>query len=149
VKKQFAGSGFGSLGYAGLCLAFAIVPLSMERYPLVLILTLVALIFFLQFAYAYRIYIITDEEFYISNLFGTKIDGYLFDEMIKIYTSRGIETVAQLERTYDSYEVSILKIQMKNGEIFKLNLNDVWNFIPLIEALREKLGEHMFHPDAN
>jgi hypothetical protein len=146
MKKQFLGSEFGPLGYVALFMAFAIAPLVMGKYLVAAFLVLVSCIFVAQFVYNFQVYVITDDEFYVANLLGTKFDSMLFTDMVRIYSSKGIQTVRTI-KAYDSYEVGILKIQMKDGDIFKLNLDDVWNYIPLLEALHEKVGERMFDPE--
>jgi hypothetical protein len=90
--------------------------------------------------------------FTLRNLFGTKADSIFFDDMVKIYTSKGIRTISFFNQwglnqraNYDSYEVDIIKIQMKNGEIFRLDMDQVWSSNDLLDALRKKPGEHMFH----
>jgi hypothetical protein len=66
MKKQFAGSGFRPLGYVALFIVFALVPLSQRLYGVALIPVLLAGIYFLQFAFKFRIYIVTDDEFYTT-----------------------------------------------------------------------------------
>ena len=142
MKKQFVGRSFGPLGFTILFLCLALGFAATGSYSFSLILILSACSFFLFFLFSFRLYTVTNDGFYVSNYFGMKFDEILFDEMVKLYTLRGFE--GSVYRGVGGYNTVILRIQLKSGEIFQLDMADVWSDDELLEALREELGEHMF-----
>ena len=141
MKKQFAGSGFGPMGFVILFLCLALFFAVTGSYSFSLILILSACSFFLFFLFSFRVYTVTSDGFYISNYLGMNFGEILFDDMVKLYTLRGFE--GSFYRGGGGYNTVILRIQLKNREIFQLDMSEVWSDDELLEALQEELGEHM------
>ena len=112
--------------------------------PAALVLFVLAVIFSLIFASGFRIYVITDNEFDTVNLFGSKRDCYLFDDMLKVYTLKGYQTYYRIGGGGSDYDAVILKIQMISGEIYEIDVEEVFSLSEFVNALRDKLGEHKF-----
>jgi hypothetical protein len=143
MENKFIASSFMPAAYP---VTFGLLALGLAINGIVamaLILLLLAIASAVIFAYSFRIYVISQDEFFTANLFGTKTDVYLFDDMLKIYTLKGYETIGRFGSTKD-YPAVILKIQMINGEIFVVNIDEVFSVAEFVDALREKLGEHKF-----
>jgi hypothetical protein len=121
-----------------------------RTYGFALFMAIPACIFLLIFVNGIRYYIIGGDEFRIEGVFGNKISAVLFDDMVKIYTLKTTHEFSIGSRGFsggsiaDSYEGLVLKIQMKSGEILKIDMEKVWSYNELGEALKEKLGEHRF-----
>ena len=143
MENKFIASSFFPAAYP-VTFALLALGLAIKGFSgMALILLLLAAVFCLVFAYSFRIYVIAENEFYTFNLLGTKSDVYLFDDMLKIYTLKGYETIGRFGSTRDIQAV-ILKIQMIDGQIFEVNIDEVFSVVEFVDALREKLGEHKF-----
>jgi hypothetical protein len=144
MKKEFAASGAALLW---VIISFAVLAFLLivgGAYGPGLFLAFLTAISGLRFAWGYQKYVVNDEAFYIVNAVGTKIYEITFEDMVKIYTLKGMRSYSN--RYDDGYEDGvILKIQMTSGEIFKLDLDTVRDGYGLMDALVEQLGEHRFH----
>ena len=144
MENKFASNNLAPLGFCTVFTLVSVFVLFSEGFSASFMVPAVLAAFFLfNYAYLYTVYVVTDDEFYIANAWGTKLDSVLFNEEVKIYTLNGTTFQGDFFGNIDSYAVDILKMQTTSGRIFKLDMNMVFSQKELIDALREKLQPHM------
>lgn len=144
MERRFAGNSWSTLVAAGFFALPALAFGASGSFIGLMLFGAVAVTMLLQYAYNYRQYVITDKEFYIADINGNKIDSVLFEDVVKLYTLKGYKDYSPLGMgDVDSYEASILKIQLKNGSVFRLDLDRVLYATDLLNALQEKAAQQL------